>query len=105
MVDKKDIKSMVKHFMFVGPDEKHDLMDGLADYIVNELNKRNWVVIEKDFHPWHEYGMKMNYVTPVFCQMHDGGYDYLDETQRTEMDEGLDPCIETMMIQEGAWQS
>jgi hypothetical protein len=44
------------------------------------------------FRYWYKFGIKMGYISPVFCVTHDGGTEYMSEEALEEWEEGGDPC-------------
>ena len=41
---------------------------------------------------WFKIGIKAGWITDSYCATHDGGYWYMSEEDRQEMEEGGDPC-------------
>jgi hypothetical protein len=41
---------------------------------------------------WVTYGKEKGWVTDSICATHDGTYDYMNDEERKEYDEGGDPC-------------
>ena len=48
---------------------------------------------DKDFWYWYEEGIKNEWITPTFCETHDGGYEYMTDEERSEYEDGGDPCM------------
>ena len=48
---------------------------------------------DKDFWNWYEEGLKNEWITPTFCETHDGGYEYMTDEERSEYEDGGDPCM------------
>lgn len=46
----------------------------------------------KLFFYWRDFGIKMGWISPVFCVTHDGGTEYMSEDTIAEFEEGHDPC-------------
>lgn len=53
-----------------------------------------------DWDSWVAYGVSRGWVSPPICDTHDGGYDYISEDQREELEEGGDPCITVLIVRE-----
>lgn len=53
----------------------------------------NW----EDFDKWHQYGVKMGWVTQGFCSTHDAD-PYMTEEEMKEWDEGGDPCCPVIKV-------
>lgn len=53
-----------------------------------------------NFESWVQYGVDNGWCSPIYCDTHDGGYDYLTQEQRDEWDKGGDPCIYVMQMLE-----
>lgn len=47
----------------------------------------------KEFWDWYQEGINKNWITNTFCQTHDGGYEVMTDEERSEWDEGGDPCM------------
>lgn len=45
-----------------------------------------------DFYAWAEIGIKNGWISPIYCGTHDGGYDYFTDEERSDYDDGGDPC-------------
>jgi len=41
---------------------------------------------------WFKIGIKAGWITDSYCATHDGGYEYMSEEERQELEEGGDPC-------------
>ena len=41
---------------------------------------------------WVQYGIQKGWVTDSICNTHDGTYQYMNDEERAEWDEGGDPC-------------
>ena len=41
---------------------------------------------------WVTYGKEKGWVTDSICATHDGTYEYMNDEEREEYDEGGDPC-------------
>jgi hypothetical protein len=41
---------------------------------------------------WVTYGKEKGWVTDSICATHDGTYEYMNDEERKEYDEGGDPC-------------
>jgi len=48
---------------------------------------------DKDFWNWYEEGIKNEWITPTFCETHDSGYEYMTDEERSEYEDGGDPCM------------
>jgi len=48
---------------------------------------------DKDFWNWYEEGIKNEWITPTFCETHDGRYEYMTDEERSEYEDGGDPCM------------
>ena len=59
---------------------------------MNHINKKNFSSQEQDFNTWFEIGIKKGWVTPPYCNTHDGGYEYIGEEEAAEWEAGGDPC-------------
>ena len=44
------------------------------------------------FEDWANLGISKGWVSPVYCETHDGGYEYYTEEELEYLDEGGDPC-------------
>lgn len=45
-----------------------------------------------DFYEWVQHGINKGWISPEYCATHDTGYDYLNEEEKIEYEEGGDPC-------------
>jgi len=41
---------------------------------------------------WLMVGIKLGFVSPAYCATHEGNYEYMQEGEREEWDQGNDPC-------------
>ena len=41
---------------------------------------------------WLRLGMRMGWISKPYCMTHEGNYEYMNEEEREEWDEGGDPC-------------
>ena len=48
---------------------------------------------EKAFWDWLQIGIDNDWITPPFCETHDGGYEYQTDEERAEWEDGGDPCM------------
>lgn len=46
----------------------------------------------EDFNDWLKFGVEKGWVTPGFCNTHEGD-PYMSEEEEKEWDEGGDPCM------------
>jgi len=53
---------------------------------------------DKSFEDWYRIGLANDWITEPFCQTHDGGYNYMNEDELAEWDEGGDPCMTVARI-------
>jgi len=44
------------------------------------------------FNIWLTVGMRAGWVSRPYCMTHEGNYEYMNEEERKEWDEGNDPC-------------
>jgi hypothetical protein len=44
------------------------------------------------FRYWLRFGIWKGWVSKPYCAMHDGGYEYYNEEELEQLDEGGDPC-------------
>ncbi len=51
-----------------------------------------------EFEIWLENGIERGWVTPPYCNTHDGGYEYMDEEEVEEWDQGGDPCCHVIRL-------
>ncbi len=47
---------------------------------------------------WIRYGVKRGWINHPYCITHDGYYEYLNEEEKYDMDEGGDPCHTVVSI-------
>ena len=52
------------------------------------------------FYYWVRFGIRMNWVSPIICNTHEGTYEYESEDNREQWDEGGDPCVHVMVMLE-----
>jgi hypothetical protein len=48
---------------------------------------------EKAFWDWFQIGVDNDWVTPPFCETHDGGFEFQTDEERQEWEDGGDPCM------------
>ena len=53
----------------------------------------NWL-----FFKWLDFGVKRKWITKPICNTHEGTYEYEDEDNRREWDEGGDPCAYVLLV-------
>lgn len=53
-----------------------------------------------DFQEWLEFGHAKGWITDVFCATHDGGYSVMSEEEIQEWDDGGDPCMFVVRVNE-----
>jgi len=53
-----------------------------------------------DFETWIKYGHEQGWISDVFCATHDGGYGVMSEEEVKEWDEGGDPCMFVVRVNE-----
>jgi len=53
-----------------------------------------------DFETWLKYGHDNGWISDVFCSTHDGGYSTMSEEEIQEWDEGGDPCMFVVRVNE-----
>ena len=44
------------------------------------------------YYIWLRLGVKQGWISKPYCATHEGNYDYMNEEERNEWDEGGDPC-------------
>jgi hypothetical protein len=47
-----------------------------------------WVEIEE----WMQFGIDKGWISPAYCNTHDGGYEYMSKEEEQEWEDGGDPC-------------
>ena len=47
---------------------------------------------------WLRYGIKKGWVSPPYCNTHDGGYEYMTEEEHAEWEAGGDPCAVVLRV-------
>ena len=47
---------------------------------------------------WLRIGMKMGWISKPYCMTHEGNYEYMNEEEREEGDEGGYPCHTAISI-------
>ena len=50
------------------------------------------------FIKWLEFGISRKWITKPICNTHEGTYEYEDEDNRREWDEGGDPCAYVLLV-------
>lgn len=50
------------------------------------------------FRYWIKFGMWMGWVSPPYCNTHDGGLAYMTEEELDEWDVGGDPCATVIRV-------
>ena len=50
------------------------------------------------FRLWLRVGVKAGWINTPYCMTHDGNYDWMDEEEVKEWDEGGDPCHVTVSV-------
>lgn len=53
---------------------------------------------DKAFWDWFNIGMENGWVTEPFCQTHDGGYNFMEEEEVKEWEDGGDPCMTVIRV-------
>jgi hypothetical protein len=53
-----------------------------------------------DFEQWLKFGADKGWISDVFCNTHDGGYSVMTEEEMKEWDEGGDPCMFVVRVNE-----
>jgi hypothetical protein len=53
---------------------------------------------EKEFGIWLSNGIDRGWITPPYCNTHDGGYEYMGEEELEEWDAGGDPCCHVVRL-------
>ena len=51
-----------------------------------------------EFEIWLENGIERGWVTPPYCNTHDGGYEYMGEEEQEEWEAGGDPCCHVVRL-------
>ena len=64
----------------------------MEDFIEEDIN-------EKEFNIWLENGIERGWVTPPFCNTHEGD-PYMTEEEAQEWEDGGDPCQVVFKIKE-----
>ena len=59
---------------------------------MNHIHEEMLSPEEQEFGIWLQNGIDRGWVTPPFCNTHDGGYEYMSEEESQEWDDGGDPC-------------
>ena len=44
------------------------------------------------FRYWLRIGIKAGWISKPYCMTHEGNYEYMQEGEREEWDQGYDPC-------------
>ena len=47
---------------------------------------------------WLRIGIRMGWISKPYCMTHEGNYEYMNEEEREEWDEGGDPCHTAISI-------
>lgn len=47
---------------------------------------------------WLRYGIRKGWVSPPYCNTHDGGYEYMTEEEHAEWEAGGDPCAVVLRV-------
>ena len=50
------------------------------------------------FRYWLRFGIRKGWVSKPFCATHDGGYEYFNDEERAELEEGGDPCQVVVVV-------
>lgn len=53
---------------------------------------------EQEFGIWLENGIERGWITPPYCNTHDGGYEYMGEEEQEEWEAGGDPCCHVVRL-------
>ena len=70
----------------------------LYNYNMNHTHQKNLSLEEKEFGAWLENGIEKGWVTPPYCNTHDGGYEYMGEEEQEEWEAGGDPCCHVIRL-------
>ena len=50
------------------------------------------------FRYWLRFGIKKGWVSKPLCYTHEGGYEYYNEEERQDYDDGGDPCQVVVIV-------
>ncbi len=65
---------------------------------MNHSYKEDLSPEETEFGIWLENGIERGWVTPPYCNTHDGGYEYMGEEEQEEWEAGGDPCCHVIRL-------
>lgn len=65
---------------------------------MNHSHEENLSPEEQEFGIWLSNGIERGWVTPPYCNTHDGGYEYMGEEEVEEWDQGGDPCCHVVRL-------
>ena len=65
---------------------------------MNNMGMEDLSPEEQEFGIWLENGIERGWITPPYCNTHDGGFEYASEEEVQEWEEGGDPCCHVVRI-------
>lgn len=65
---------------------------------MNHKNNNDLTQEEQEFGIWLQNGIDRGWVTPPYCNTHDGGYEYFTKEEQDEWEDGGDPCCHVVKI-------
>ena len=67
----------------------------LLIYTVTVIKKGSDAMTDEEWNAraeWITLGIEKGWISEQYCATHDGGYEYLNDEEKAEYDEGGDPC-------------
>jgi hypothetical protein len=53
---------------------------------------------DAEFMIWLSNGIERGWITDPYCNTHDGGYEYMNEEEVQEWEDGGDPCCHVVRL-------
>lgn len=52
------------------------------------------------YEEWIHFGMEKGWISPPYCETHDGGWEYFRDGVADEFEKGGDPCVFVLQLLE-----